>query len=394
MNRGNRVLQEQGGVRALAHRGVAHTDVRRTFSECALSPVLLLFRSPPRLSAHRASQLQLSDLLLLLPGELSPKVVKMAYRGTIKASANFNANADAEAMHKAMHKGLGADEDAIVQLVTGRCNAQRQQIKATYKTLFGKDLISDLKGKLHGHSETLIVALMTPPVTYDVEALHHAIKGAGTTDKVLIEILASRSCQQVRDIVAAYKAEYDHNLEDDVSGDTSGHYKRLLVILLQANRQTVVQQELIESDAQTLFKAGEKKFGTDEQTFVTILGNRSAEHLRRVFDAYMKLSGFQIEETIKRETSGTLKELLLAVVKCARSVPAYLAETLYKSMKGVGTDDDTLIRVMVSRSEMDMLDIRAEFRRMFACSLHSMVKGDTGGNYQKALLLLCGGDDK
>lgn len=32
---------------------------------------------------------------------------------------------------------------------------------------------------------------------------------------------------------------------------------------------------------QALFKAGEEHFGTDEQTFITILGNRSAEHLRK-----------------------------------------------------------------------------------------------------------------
>lgn len=95
---------------------------------------------------------------------------------------------------------------------------------------------------------------------------------------------------------------------------------------------------------QVLFKAGEQKFGTDEQTFVTLLGNRSAQHLRKglcpksivhvdpssiffnvitkgfwicvsVFDAYMKLSGYEIEESIKRETSGSLKDLLLAVGK-------------------------------------------------------------------------------
>lgn len=46
-------------------------------------------------------------------------------------------------------------------------------------------------------------------------------------------------------------------------------------------------------------------------------------------------------------------------------------------LQGAGTDDDTLIRVMVSRSEVDLLDIRAEFRRMFACSLLSMVKVHT-----------------
>ncbi|XP_041821731.1 annexin A5b isoform X1 [Chelmon rostratus] len=315
-----------------------------------------------------------------------------ASKGTVKASGNFNASADAEVLYKAM-KGLGTDEDAILQLLTARSNAQRQEIKASYKTLFGKDLESDLKGELGGKFETLIVALMTPPITYDVTALRNAIKGAGTDEKVLVEILASRTPQQVKDIVAAYRQEYDDDLEEDVSGDTSGHFKRLLVILLQANRQTGIQEGNIESDAQALFKAGEEKFGTDEQSFVTILGNRSAEHLRKVFDAYMKMSGYQMEESIARETSGSLKDLLLAVVKCARSVPAYFAETLYYAMKGAGTDDNTLIRVMVSRSEVDMMDIRAEFRRMFAKSLFSMIKGDTGGDYRKALLLLCGGDD-
>lgn len=32
---------------------------------------------------------------------------------------------------------------------------------------------------------------------------------------------------------------------------------------------------------QALFAAGEQKYGTDEGQFITILGNRSAAHLRR-----------------------------------------------------------------------------------------------------------------
>ncbi|KAL7841501.1 hypothetical protein SRHO_G00251920 [Serrasalmus rhombeus] len=316
----------------------------------------------------------------------------MAGRGTVKAQSGFNANNDAETLFKAM-KGLGTDEATILQLLTARSNAQRQQIKAAYKTLHGKDLVSDLKSELGGKFETLIVAMMATPVMFDVTSLKNAIKGAGTDEKVLIEILASRTQNEIGEIIKTYKKEYDHDLEQDVSGDTSGHFKRVLVILLQASRQQGVQEGKIQSDAQALFDAGEKKFGTDEDQFITILGNRSAEHLRRVFDAYMKLSGYQIEESIQRETSGGLRDVLLAVVKCARSVPAYFAECLYKSMKGAGTDDATLIRIMVSRSEIDLLDIRAEFRKSFATSLHNMIKNDTSGDYRKTLLLLCGGDD-
>ncbi|KAI1887298.1 hypothetical protein AGOR_G00188850 [Albula goreensis] len=316
----------------------------------------------------------------------------MATRGTVKPCSNFNASGDAEVLYKAM-KGLGTDEDSILQLLTARSNDQRQQIKAAYKTMHGKDLVDDLKSELGGKFETLIVGLMTPPIAYDVTELRNAIKGAGTDEKVLVEIMASRTAQQVKDIISAYKQEYDDDLEEDITGDTSGHFKRMMVVLLQASRQQGVDESKVEVDAQELFAAGEKKYGTDEDKFITILGNRSAAHLKRVFEEYMKISGYEIEESIQRETSGSLKDLLLAVVKCARSVPAYFAESLYYAMKGAGTDDNTLIRIMVSRGEVDMLDIRAQFRRLFAKSLHSSIQHDTSGDYRKTLLLLCGGDD-
>lgn len=42
--------------------------------------------------------------------------------------------------------------------------------------------------------------------------------------------------------------------------------------------------------------------------------------------------------------------------------------------QGLGTDDSTLIRVMISRAEIDMLDIRANFKRLYGKSLYSFIK--------------------
>ncbi|KAG7518797.1 arf-GAP with Rho-GAP domain, ANK repeat and PH domain-containing protein 3 isoform X1 [Solea senegalensis] len=111
------------------------------------------------------------------------------------------------------------------------------------------------------------------------------------------------------------------------------------------------------------------------------------------FDVYRKLCGSDIEDSIKGETIGNLENLLLAVAKCARSVPEYFAESLYRSMRRAGTDDDALMRIMVSRSEVDMLDIRACFKKTYGQSLYTTVQEDTSGDYQKALLYLCGGND-
>ncbi|CAB1325606.1 unnamed protein product [Coregonus sp. 'balchen'] len=298
-----------------------------------------------------------------------------SYRGSVKDFVNFNAKQDAELLHKAM-KGIGTDEDTILMLLTSRSNNQRQEIKAAYKKAHGKDLVSALKSELGGLFETLVVALLTPPISYDASQLHKALKGAGTDDDVLIEILASRTCAQIKDIVKVYKKECGGKLEKDITGDTSGPFQKLLVILLQE-----------------LFAAGEGKVGTDEEKFINILGNRSHEHLRLVFDAYKKLSGNDIEGSIEGETTGNLENLMLAVVKCAKSVPAYFAESLNGSMRCAGTDDQTLMRIMVSRSETDMLDIRACFKKMYGASLYNTIQEDTAGDYGKALLYLCGGND-
>ncbi|KAM9795198.1 annexin A5a [Neosynchiropus ocellatus] len=290
-------------------------------------------------------------------------------------------------------KGLGTDEDAVLMLLAARSNDQRQQVKAAYKTAHGKDLVSALKSELGGRFEDLIVALMTPPALFDAMQLQKAVKGAGTDDAVLMEILASRPGDQIREIAKVYKKELGGKLEKDICGDTSGHYQKLLVILLQGAREMGVREDRIQEDAKELYAAGEGKFGTDEETFISILGTRSVEHLRRVFQAYREICARDIEDSIEGETTGNLESLLLAVVKCVRSVPAFFAESLYRSMRRAGTDDDTLIRVMVTRSEVDMLDIRACFKKTYGASLYTTIQEDTTGDYQKALLYLCGGHD-
>lgn len=52
-------------------------------------------------------------------------------------------------------------------------------------------------------------------------------------------------------------------------------------------------------------------------------------------------------------TGAFLKHLCLAV-QCALNRQAFFAERLYYSMKGAGTDDSTLVRIVVTRSEVSL----------------------------------------
>uniref|UniRef100_A0A7N6AIN7 Annexin n=1 Tax=Anabas testudineus TaxID=64144 RepID=A0A7N6AIN7_ANATE len=329
-----------------------------------------------------------------VPSNPQAPAMSRGYRGSIKDFPGADPLKDVEVLRKAM-KGFGTDENAIIELLGNRSNRQRVPMVAAYKTTYGKDLIRDLKSELTGNFENLVLAMMMSPSHFDASELREAIKGAGTDEACLIEILSSRSNAEIQEINRIYKAEYGKKLEDAIISDTSGHFRRLLVSLSQGNRdeRETVDISLAKQDAQKLYAAGENKVGTDESQFNAILCARSKPHLRAVFHEYQQMCGKEIEKSICREMSGHLEDGMVAVVKCIKNTPAYFAERLHKAMKGAGTKDRTLIRIMVSRSEVDMLDIRQEYLKAYGKSLYTDISGDTSGDYKKLLVKLCGGSD-
>merc|ERR1712168_413855 len=63
----------------------------------------------------------------------------------------------------------------------------------------------------------------------DVKALHDAMKGWGTDEDALIDITVDRSFRQRNQIAGLFKQTYGKDLLDEMAGETSGSFKRLLL---------------------------------------------------------------------------------------------------------------------------------------------------------------------
>ncbi|VDP13953.1 unnamed protein product [Soboliphyme baturini] len=148
------------------------------------------------------------------------------------------------------------------------------------------------------------------------------------------------------------------------------------------DRETNVDAAI--NDAKALYEAGEKRLGTNESVFNKIFGTRTHEQLQVVFQEYEKLAGHGIEFAVQKEFKGPMQNALLVMiyfdacvnavlVKIVRNPIAYFAKQLYSAMKGPGTNDPVLIRIIVSRSERDLLQIKEEFFNLYGKSLRSYV---------------------
>ncbi|XP_068168059.1 annexin A1a [Antennarius striatus] len=309
--------------------------------------------------------------------------------GTVHAAPNFSPIGDAAVLDKAI-KAKGVDENTIIEILVKRSNEQRQQIKQAYQQASGKPLEAALKNALKGDLEDVVLALLKTPAQYDAQLLKLAMKGLGTDEATLIEILASRNNVEILDIKKAYKEEYKKDLEDDIRSDTSGDFKAALLTLCKAGRTEGVCDQLIDSDARCLYEAGEGRKGKDCSAFIEILTTRSAPHLRQVFERYSKYSKVDVAKAIDLQMKGDIERCLTAIVKCAGSRPAYFAERLNLAMKGKGACKPVLTRIMVSRSEIDLKRIKEEYKKNYGKTLYQDILDDTKGDYEKILLALCG----
>ena len=297
---------------------------------------------------------------------------------------------DVEALRNAM-KGFGTDESALIKICANRNNRQRQEIKNAYKAMYGRDLISDLKSELHGKFEDAMVALFTEPIEYDADQLRGAMKGMGTNEDTLIEIIVSRTPQQIMAIKNVYKQKYKRDLEEDVKKETSGTLRHVLISLLQGKRSvnTNPNQAQCAKIADEIFQAGEAKMGTEESVFNKYFCSLSPHELACVAQHYHKKTGHTILQAIDKEFHGDSKKAYRTIVYDTLSPSEYFATRVNEAIKGWGTQDHLLMRILITRDEIDMPQIKQYYKQLYGKDMVQAVKNDISGEYQKLMIELC-----
>jgi len=280
---------------------------------------------------------------------------------------------------------IGTDDSVLINIIGRRPNWHLQKVREEFEKIYQRDLLNYVEHDCHFNYKKLITGLIRSRSETKAETVYHACKGLGTNEHALIDTIIPSSDKEVEEFKQFFRQKYDHSLVDFVKSDTSFNFEKVLIKAIEAERSTTVQQDKVDSDCESLYKAGEGKWGTDETTFIDILTQRSFEHIAILNQRYEQKHGHGLDHAIKSETSGWFKVALLA---CITPPPIYWAERINQAIRGLGTDDSLLIRCFTECSKPLLHEVQKDYEKIYKKTITEDLKGDTSGHYQNLLLTL------
>ena len=284
------------------------------------------------------------------------------------------------------------DENTITDLTISHTTKELLSLRQSYISKFGRDLIDDIENYTKGDLRTILSSLYKDPVEFDTDLLYKAMKGIGTNDDILIEVISFRNYSRLQKIKQKFQEKYGKDLISEIKSETSGDYRTTLVSLLEKERNNNHNPDINNciKIAEELYGAGEGKFGTNESIFVKYFTTLSREEMVTVGKEYHKKYNKNIVKVVESETDGDLQKLFKAILFGLVSPSEYFARQINFAVQGVGTSDEHLIRIIVSRRDEDIKMIKKYYKKLFGKNLVDVIKEETSGNYQKVLLALIG----
>ena len=142
----------------------------------------------------------------------------------MKPKDPFDPKRDAYILYYAM-KGMGTTESDLIDVLCYRTLKQRDEIATQFKQDWSYELRPWLFSEISGWFRTAIEEMMAEPYEMLAKDLHWSMKGMGTNEQTLIDILVPATQKELADIHSYYEqqsATWGIKLLAQIEDDTSG----------------------------------------------------------------------------------------------------------------------------------------------------------------------------
>lgn len=210
--------------------------------------------------------------------------------------------------------------------------------------------------------------------------LGEGVGGAGTDELILIDVLLTASPAKIE----ALRAEWKHShplisMDTRIKLETKGDLQRIFEAVIHDQRpHSGISEDKLQDDIDALHAATEGKLGTDEKAIAALVATRSSQHLQTLDEMFRKKSkrGKSFVEVLRSEMSGDDELAFSAAFLSAHEWHAY---RLHLAMKGLGTDEESLVRALLLAGEAEIRAAAVVIQKQHDYSLAEKCKKELSG---------------
>uniref|UniRef100_A0A915D1U5 Annexin n=1 Tax=Ditylenchus dipsaci TaxID=166011 RepID=A0A915D1U5_9BILA len=318
-------------------------------------------------------------------------------RGTINGpdDDDFRPEEASKKLREALSGGIQSNDKAIINILLAHNNFQRQKIAAAYEGMYNRTLSGDIEEEAGGFFLDAVLALVQPAHLYSARMLYHSISGRTYSRSTAVEIALTSSASQLKVIRDAYQAEFRVSLERDLNLKVEGLFGKMLLQLLLRSKDFDEEVDLEWADEQVFLlnapeNASMEEIGRNLDLFNKLFGAQGLNQIRTFLEKYdaqamhgdADVRGKDFESLIRKSVSlhSDVRQMILLFVRISRNMQLYFAEKLFEAISGARPDHSSIIRILVSRSEIDLVDICSEYRRRYdiiLCMIYKALAAET-----------------
>jgi len=289
-------------------------------------------------------------------------------------------------------KGFGTDEAKLINVLKSLDPLQIAGVKSAFQARHKRDLMKDVHSETSGYFRHGLESIIRGPLDNDCQEVHDSIKGAGTKESGLNDVLLLRSNADMNAIKQRYQQMFKRSMESDVKGDLSMKTERLFSMAMGANRAPESAQpnpQEIDRDIQEIYRCTEGKTGTDQIPVCSVFTSRNRAQMRAIAQAYKTKYHRNLDDVIRSEFSGHMEDALLYILRGSEDPAKHDADLMEETMKGAGTKDLMLVRrtVMIHWDRNRMHQCKSAYKHFYKKDLVQRMKGDLSGDYERLMVL-------
>lgn len=292
------------------------------------------------------------------------------------------------------HTALTSDpvnEELIVDTLSKLPSRDRLEFRKNYKDSYYHPIQNDINEFLSSKFRDLCLVLFDSPAELDAKELHRSLHSFINDYNTICEIVGSR-CKRELDLIAdAYYKFYNVKLEDDFQNETPKELAEFIKITMETERpkEPKLSDEETKEVANSIDQRGVYNLTKDVEFFKSVLLDNSRDDLVNICRAYNHMKDKDLYQAIRDETSGKNKKLIKAILFSLISPSEYFSKKVYKAIRGLGTDNNSLNRIIAQRSEIDIDVMNEYYKAKREKTLIEDVADDCKGAYKDLMEKLC-----